>query len=206
MRRKSPNHDESGFPSHDADPHEEIDPNAETGELPGHHPLDDDDELAHIGEYTPPPIEVSPDSDTRTARDAPPPMVRSQDDPLTGADVHIPPISAPASQQDSGEDEHTQPRPPTRTHQPKIRTFEQRLGRGGHETMWKRNPNLTGTGAIHVKSFHCKLTGDSLEFLDSQINEWLDEHPEYEVKFVTTSVGEWTGKLKEPSLIVNVWV
>lgn len=89
---------------------------------------------------------------------------------------------------------------------PKIRTFEQRLGAGRHEDKWSRTPNVTGAGAIHVKSFHCRLTGDSLEFLDQQINEWLDAHPQYEVKLVTTSVGLWSGKLKEPNLIVNVWV
>lgn len=88
----------------------------------------------------------------------------------------------------------------------KIRSFAQSLGGGRHEDQWARSPNANGTGAIHVKSFHCKLTGDSLEFLDQQINEWLDAHPQYEVKFVTSAVGEWTGKLKEPNLIVMVWV
>lgn len=89
---------------------------------------------------------------------------------------------------------------------PKIRTFEQKLRSQRHEDSWSRTPNSNGTGAIHVKSFHCKLTGDSLEFIDKQINEWLDAHPQYEVKTVTTSIGTWTGKLKEPNLIVNVWV
>ncbi len=88
----------------------------------------------------------------------------------------------------------------------KIRTFEQKLSSNRHEDSWKRTPNATGAGAIHVKSFHCKLTGDSLAFLDQQVNEWLDAHPQYEVKLVTTSIGTWTGKLKEPNLIVNVWV
>ncbi len=88
----------------------------------------------------------------------------------------------------------------------KIRTFQQKLGSNKHEDTWNRTPNVTGTGAIHVKSFHCKLTGDSLTFLDQQINEWLDAHPQYEVKMVTTGIGTWTGKLKEPNLIVNVWV
>ena len=88
----------------------------------------------------------------------------------------------------------------------KIKTFEQKLRSLRHEDTWNRTPNSTGTGAIHVKSFHCKLTGDSLEFLDRQINEWLDAHPQYEVKFVTSSIGTWTGKHKEPNMIVNVWV
>lgn len=90
---------------------------------------------------------------------------------------------------------------------PKIRAMDQKLAGGTkHEDNWLRSPNVTGTGAIHCKSFHCKLTGDALENLDRQINEWLDSHPQYEVKFVQTCVGEWLGKLKEPNLIVQVWV
>ncbi|HYE60462.1 MAG TPA: hypothetical protein VD997_00575 [Phycisphaerales bacterium] len=91
---------------------------------------------------------------------------------------------------------------------PKIQAFEQRLGsKGSHEDKWKRSPNVTGKGAIHVKSFHCKLNNESLEFMDQQINEWLDAHPQYEVKLVNTTVGDWTGKQgREPNLIVQVWV
>lgn len=111
--------------------------------------------------------------------------------------VHETPGVAPAQ----GEG---QPPPPEQAAS-KIRMFEQSLG-AKHEDSWNRTPNSTGQGAIHVKSFHCKLTGDSLAFLDQQINEWLDAHPQYEVKLVTTGIGTWTGKLKEPNLIVNVWV
>ncbi len=75
-----------------------------------------------------------------------------------------------------------------------------------HDEQWSRTPNVTGKGAIHVKTFHAKLREDALAFLDQQINEWLDNHPEYEVKFVTTTIGELKGKLVEPALFVNVWV
>lgn len=88
----------------------------------------------------------------------------------------------------------------------KITQFEQRFSAKRHEENWKRSPNVNGTGAIHVRSFHCKLVGESLAVLDQQINEWLDAHPDYEVKLVSTSVGEWTGKIKEPALVVSVWV
>jgi len=90
----------------------------------------------------------------------------------------------------------------------KIRAFDQKLAAGGPrgDDHWVRKPVATGTGAMHVKSFHCKLTGESLEFLDKQINDWLDAHPNYEVKFVSSTVGEWLGKLKEPNLILQVWV
>lgn len=89
---------------------------------------------------------------------------------------------------------------------PKIQAFEKSNSIGRTEDSWQRKTNKTGVGATHVKSFHAKLTGESLEFLDKQINEWLDAHPDHEVKFSTATVGEWTGKLKEPNLIVQVWV
>jgi hypothetical protein len=76
-----------------------------------------------------------------------------------------------------------------------------------HEENWKRSPNATGAGAIHVRTFHCKLSDDAITFIDQQVNEWLDAHPQYEVKFATSNIGEWSGKLgKEPHLVVQVWV
>ncbi len=75
-----------------------------------------------------------------------------------------------------------------------------------HEDRWSRTPNTTGHGAIHVCTFHSKLTVDALTYMDQMINEWLDAHPQYEVKFVSSTVGIVTGKLKEPNLICQVWV
>lgn len=75
-----------------------------------------------------------------------------------------------------------------------------------HEDHWNRSPNVTGTGAIHVKTFFAKLRPDAIDNMDNNINEWLDAHPEYEVKLVTTTVGELVGKTKELALFVNVWV
>lgn len=95
------------------------------------------------------------------------------------------------------------PEPPP----PKIQAFEQKLGAKRGEEHWKRTPTTTGHGACHVKTFHCKLSDDAFGFLDGQVNDWLDAHPSYEVKFVTTSIGEFAGKLgKEPHLIMQVWV
>ena len=75
-----------------------------------------------------------------------------------------------------------------------------------HEQKWSRTPNTTGQGAIHVRTFHSKLTEDALVYMDQIVNEWLDAHPQYEVKFVNSTVGILTGKLKEPHLICQVWV
>lgn len=75
-----------------------------------------------------------------------------------------------------------------------------------HEEEWRRTPNTTGKGAIHVRTFHTKLTDDALTYMDHLINEWLDAHPQYEVKFVNSTIGVLTGKIKEPHLICQVWV
>jgi hypothetical protein len=89
----------------------------------------------------------------------------------------------------------------------RIKVIEQKAISGGGEKDWKRQPSCTGAGATKVKSFHCKLTGDCLEFMDRQINEWLDAHPNCEVKHVTATVGSWAGKqMTEPNLIVQMWL
>ncbi len=85
----------------------------------------------------------------------------------------------------------------------KIRTFETRKP---HEDHWKRTPNVTGSGAIHVKTFVTKLRLDAVQHLDDQVNEWLDNHPEYEVKFVSQSVGRLMGKNTEDAMFLSVWV
>jgi len=85
----------------------------------------------------------------------------------------------------------------------KIRQFAQRKA---HEDHWNRTPNTTGQGAIHVKTFVTKLRLDAVEHLDEQVNEWLDAHPEYEVKFVSTTIGKLVGKNTEDALFMNVWV
>lgn len=75
-----------------------------------------------------------------------------------------------------------------------------------HDEHWSRKTNVNGEGATHMRTFVAKLRIDAIDHLDQTINEWLDAHPEYEVKFVSTSVGTLTGKLKEPALFMNVWV
>jgi hypothetical protein len=70
---------------------------------------------------------------------------------------------------------------------------------------WKRKPHVSGTGAIRVRSFHAKYSEQGVEHLDDMINEWLDDHPDIEVKFVTQTVHVFEGKIREPALVMNVW-
>ncbi|MEM6332604.1 MAG: hypothetical protein AAF823_04615, partial [Planctomycetota bacterium] len=44
------------------------------------------------------------------------------------------------------------------------------------------------------------------QLADEQVNEWLDAHPEYEVKFVSQSIGKLVGKNTEDALFMSIWV
>ncbi|MCC6425832.1 MAG: hypothetical protein IT435_03320 [Phycisphaerales bacterium] len=75
------------------------------------------------------------------------------------------------------------------------------------ESRWKRPLNKNGLGATHVRTFHGKLTNQGMDFLDQHINDWLDAHPEAEVKFSTTQIGEVaTATGKEQIMIVQIWI
>lgn len=89
--------------------------------------------------------------------------------------------------------------------QSKIHVFGEGQ-RKAHADHWNRTPNTTGAGAIHVKTFVAKLRLDAIDNLDEQVNNWLDQHPEYEVKFVTTTVGKLVGKISEDAIFMNLWV
>ncbi len=86
----------------------------------------------------------------------------------------------------------------------KIKQFGQE--RKPHDEHWARTPNTTGSGAIHVKTFISKLRYDAIAHLDEQVNQWLDAHPEYEVKFVSTNIGKLVAKNTEDALFMSVWV
>jgi hypothetical protein len=79
-------------------------------------------------------------------------------------------------------------------------------GASHRQTVWNRQPNKDGRGATHCKTFVVKLRMDAIENLDAQINEWLDAHPELEVKFSTSAIGVLVGKINEPAMFIQVWV
>jgi hypothetical protein len=77
---------------------------------------------------------------------------------------------------------------------------------GAHRAReWKRKTTVTGHGAIRVRSFHGKLSDQGMQYIDEAINDWLDAHPDIEIKFVTSTVGQFEGKIREPALVLNLW-
>ncbi len=87
-----------------------------------------------------------------------------------------------------------------------IRTFGSTKKKDDQDSKYSRPLNVTGTGGVRCKTFVAKLRLDAIEHLDHQMNDWLDAHPNYEVKYVTTVVGELTGKIKEPALFMTVFI
>lgn len=86
----------------------------------------------------------------------------------------------------------------------KIKALAGAAGSVRRET-YARKPSINGTGACRIRSFHGRLSAQGLEYMDNQINEWLDHNPEVEVKFVTSVVGVFEGKMREPAVILNLW-
>jgi hypothetical protein len=59
-------------------------------------------------------------------------------------------------------------------------------------------------GAAHIKSFHGRLRDEGLRLVDNKINEWLEKHPEIEVKFATTTVGMFDGKINRECVVLKM--
>lgn len=115
----------------------------------------------------------------------------------------MPPRPAPPAGDDRlelvTEDRPTASEPP----KSKIHGITAAVGLPQHE--YKRATHSNKTGAVRMRTFHCRLSEQGVEYLDQSINDWLEHHPDIEVKFTTSAVGMWDGKLKEPTLIINVW-
>jgi hypothetical protein len=79
------------------------------------------------------------------------------------------------------------------------------IGSGLSEIALKRPLNRTGEGATRVRTFHAKLSEVAIRHLDTQVNLWLEQNPEIEIKFANTTVGTWEGKHPEPAMILTVF-
>ena len=93
----------------------------------------------------------------------------------------------------------------TTTEPPKSKIHQISAGPSIVAHSYKRQSHVNQTGAVRIRTFHCRLSEQGVEYLDQTINDWLEGHPDIEIKFSTSTVGMWDGKLKEPSLIITVW-
>ncbi len=62
-----------------------------------------------------------------------------------------------------------------------------------------------GQGATRCRTFHAKLNDGAVGFMNKQINEWADKHPDVFIKYATSAIGVWEGKKADSHLIVTVF-
>lgn len=86
-----------------------------------------------------------------------------------------------------------------------IRTFGKEK-KEDDDSRWNRQPDPTGAGGTRCKTFVAKLRLDAIEYLDEQVNRWLDAHPTYTVKRTSASIGILKGKEKEDAIFLTVFV
>lgn len=75
----------------------------------------------------------------------------------------------------------------------------------GPQHAFKRSLSKTGQGATRMRIFHAKLSDTGLAYIEEQINDWLDNNPDIEIKFTSSTVGVVEAKRSEPNLILTVW-
>ena len=78
-------------------------------------------------------------------------------------------------------------------------------GAAWDESRFKRAPLPDGAGAVRCRTFHCKISQGAMDFMDSQINEWLDANEQISVKFATSTIGPFVAKTTEPNLILTLF-
>ncbi len=85
-----------------------------------------------------------------------------------------------------------------------MRTFGASAVAVHEKKQFKRPLNLTGKGATRCRIFRSKIAATPLEYMEEQINDWLDGE-EIEVKHVGQVIGILEGKRSEPNMLVMVW-
>ncbi len=73
------------------------------------------------------------------------------------------------------------------------------------DTKYKRSLSPNASGATRCRTFHCKLSEAAVEFMNNQINEWLDHNDKIAIKFSNSTIGNFEGKHTEPNLIITVF-
>ncbi len=77
--------------------------------------------------------------------------------------------------------------------------------RSGSKAAYKRSLNVAGTGATRCRLFHSRIAVAPLEYMEKQINDWIESDPNIEIKQVGHLVGTLEGKSPEPNIFVLVW-
>lgn len=88
----------------------------------------------------------------------------------------------------------------------RIRTAESILGdKAWDDEKHKRPLDPGGAGASRCRTFHCRISQGAIDYLNDQINEWLDQNKDITIKSSNTVIGMFEGKHTEPNIILTVF-
>ena len=73
------------------------------------------------------------------------------------------------------------------------------------DTRYTRALDPRSISAVRCRTFHAKLSEAALEFMNNQVNEWLDGNKNITIKFASSTIGVFEGKHAEPNLILTVF-
>lgn len=73
------------------------------------------------------------------------------------------------------------------------------------DSIYRRPLVAGGKVATRCRTFHARLNDGALNFMNRQINEWVDTNPDIAIKFAASTVGVFEGKKAEAALIVTVF-
>jgi hypothetical protein len=85
-----------------------------------------------------------------------------------------------------------------------LKAFGAAKGLAKHDSHFNRPLILTGTGATRCKIFYSKIAPPSLEYMQDQINHWVDSD-QIEIKRVSQVIGLMEGKTAIPNVIITIW-
>lgn len=91
--------------------------------------------------------------------------------------------------------------------QSRVMASSQTMGVAGawDDSGLKRQVGGNAEGATRCRTFHSKLNENSLQFMNRQINEWVDKSENMAIKFATSTIGIFEGKHAEPNLILTIF-
>lgn len=89
----------------------------------------------------------------------------------------------------------------------RVMASVQTMGRGSgwDDSRFKRPLQPGIEGGTRCRTFHSKLSEPAIEFMNSQINDWVDRNEDVVIKFATSTIGVFEGKHAEPNLILTVF-
>ncbi len=79
------------------------------------------------------------------------------------------------------------------------------MSHGWDDAKFKRPLDTRAIAATRCRSFHSKLTDSALEYMNDQINDWLDNNDAITIKFSNSTIGIFEGKSSEAHMIVTMF-